>query len=150
MLRVSSIPHQFYLGDKPGTLQYQKDANEIVSAVSTFDTTFDNDCYYDYKICEHTLETIKKVIPKTSTAKKCEWKIILIMRWELEDGTVWLKSALQNKTNGKIALMTSTNKKEKLNRPINSLHPYWHIGHYRMSAPIHFWKELSNRILYSL
>ena len=67
------------------------------------------------------------------------------------DGVRWMKAALQNKITGKIALLTSTNCKEQLNRPISTLEgSEWFVGHYRMSAPIIFWKELKNRIAYSL
>ena len=72
------------------------------------------------------------------------------MKSERENGVTWLKAALQNRNTGKIALLTSTNSKEILNRPIRTLDSEWFVGHYRMSAPIVFWQELVNRITYSL
>ena len=57
---------------------------------------------------------------------------------------VYLKGAFE--MNGKIALLTSTNIKEELNRPIQTLDGTYYVGHYRMSAPFQFWKELFNRI----
>jgi hypothetical protein len=149
MLRASSIPNEYYLGDKPGTLQYKKEADDIICAVR--DSRIENQNNRGYVLCEHTLEYIKSVTPKTKTAKEGDWQVILIMKSnENDDGSTWLKCAMKNKKTGKIALMTSTNSKEKLARPIDSLENGWFIGHYRMSAPICFWKELSNRLLYSL
>jgi hypothetical protein len=34
------------------------------------------------------------------------------------------------------------------NRAIKSLNEEWFIGHYRMSAPMFFWRELQNRLKY--
>lgn len=147
MLRASSIPNEYYLGDKPGTLQYKKDANDIICAVR--DLQIENQNNRGFVLCEHTLDNINRVTPNTKTAKDGDWQVIIIMK-RVEDGTTWLKCAMKNKKTGKIALMTSTNSKEKLSRPINSLENGWFVGHYRMSAPICFWKELSNRLLYSL
>ena len=64
------------------------------------------------------------------------------------DGEIWLKAALQDRLTGNIALLTSTNKKENLKRPLKTLEPAWYVGHYRMSAPVVFWKELLNRLMY--
>jgi hypothetical protein len=70
------------------------------------------------------------------------------------DGIIWLKSALLNKNTGKVALLTSTNNKTNLERTngrsVKTLDGEWVVGHYRMSAPVAFWRELQNRLLYSI
>ena len=151
LLRLSSCENEYYLGDKPGTLQYTKDTDEIVKSVSEFEIAnlSDNQYKSGFQLCEHNLDIIRSVIPNTQTAKRGDWQILMIMKKEIDDGTVWLKVGMRNRQNGKIALMTSTNRKDLLNRPIKSLNPGWFIGHYRMSAPIYFWEELANRILFS-
>ncbi len=95
------------------------------------------------------MENLQRVTPNTKNGKK-DWKILLIMKSERENGVIWLKAALQNRKTGKIALLTSTNSKEQLNRPIKTLDSEWFVGHYRMSAPIVFWRELVNRLTYSV
>jgi hypothetical protein len=152
MLRLSSCENEYYLGDKPGTLQYTKDEDEIVKSIPyrfEIENLSDNQYNSGFQLCDHNLETIRSVIPDTQTAKRGDWQILIIMKKEIGDGTIWLKVGMRNRKNGKIALMTSTNRKDLLNRPIKSLNPGWFIGHYRMSAPIYFWTELANRIIYS-
>jgi hypothetical protein len=58
-------------------------------------------------------------------------------------GGNWIKSALYNKENGRIALMTSCDKKDLFPRAIHTKDAKWFVGHYRMSAPLYFWRELS-------
>jgi hypothetical protein len=70
-----------------------------------------------------------------------------------EDGhEIWLKAALMDMDTGKVALLTSTNAKENLerrnNRTIRTVDGTWFVGHYRMIAPMVFWRELKNRLLY--
>ena len=144
MLRLSSIPNEYYLGDKPGTLQYSKECEEILRCICVDDRET-----LGFELCEHSLENLKRLTPNTKHGKQ-DWRIILIMKSERENGVVWLKAALQNKNTGKIALLTSTNSKENLKRPIRTLDREWFVGHYRMSAPIVFWRELVNRITYTL
>ena len=143
MLRISSLSNEYYLGDKPGSLQYSKDPEEILGCLCIEDRQT-----LGFELCEHSLENLRRVIPHTQ--QKQEWKILLIMKSERENGVTWLKAALQNKRTGKIALLTSTNSKEQLNRPICTLDSKWFVGHYRMSAPIVFWRELVNRLTYSV
>lgn len=143
MLRISSLSNEYYLGDKPGSLQYSKDPEEILGCLCIEDRQT-----LGFELCEHSLENLRRVIPHTQ--QKQEWKILLIMKSERENGVTWLKAALQNKRTGKIALLTSTNSKENLNRPIKTLDSEWFVGHYRMSAPIVFWQELVNRLTYSV
>lgn len=145
MLCLSSIPNEYYLGDLPGTLQYKKEPEDLKNM-----HLIENDNTLGFVLCEHSLENLKRVIPKTQSKK--EWKIILMMKKE-QDGETWLKTALLNKETGKIALLTSTNCKENLtrrgNRAVETLDMNWFVGHYRMAAPIMFWRELQNRLIYS-
>ena len=145
MLRLSTIPNEYYLGDLPGTIQYKKDTEEIISLDCDKE---ENNC--GYILCDHTIENLRRTIPFTQRNKS--WKIILMMKKEELNGEIWIKSALFNKTTGKIALLTTTNNRKNLeknhHRPVKTMDGDWFVGHYRMSAPIYFWKELKNRLLY--
>lgn len=135
----------YYLGDLPGTIQYKKDPKNIISAV--------NELQYDdlesegYIYTSHSIENLNRMVPHTQKDKN--WKIILIMKSTTNEER-WMKAALLNKDTGKIALLTSTNKKENIisrgNRAIQSCDSNWFVGHYRMIAPILFWVELKNRL----
>lgn len=145
MVKISSIPHEYYLGDFPGTLQYSKDPQAIIDA----DLPDDEDTL-GYTLCEHSLENLQRITPHTQSRNN--WKILLMMRKENEDGEIWLKAALLNNDTGKVALLSSTNNvnniKRRGNRAIRTIDGDWFVGHYRMSAPIMFWRELKNRLLY--
>ena len=145
MVNISSIPHEYYLGDLPGNLQYSKDIKEII------DTDLPDDMETcGYVLCEHSLENLRRVTPHTQS--RTNWKIILMMRKDAEDGEIWLKAALLNRDTGKIALLTSTNDYNNIerrgNRSMRTIEGKWSVGRYRMSAPICFWRELKNRLLY--
>jgi hypothetical protein len=144
MFRISSIPHEYYLGDLPGNLQYAKPTEEVINSELEED---DNDC--GYQLCEHSIENLYRTLPLSQ--RRNEWKILLMMRAE-KNGEVWLKTALLNKKTGNIALLTSTNAKDNLvrrgNRSVRTVDGNWFVGHYRMSAPVCFWRELKNRLLY--
>ena len=145
MVNISSILNEYYLGDLPGTLQYSKDINEIIDTELPDD---DNTCGYTF--CEHSLENLQRVTPITQ--QNINWKIILMMKKENEESEIWIKCALLNKETNKIALLTATNNKNNIekrgNRSVKTLDTIWVVGHYRMSAPICFWKELKNRLIY--
>lgn len=145
MFKVSSIPHEYYLGDLPGNLQYAKSSEEIINSHLEDDA---NDC--GFQLCEHSLENLNRCLPLSQQKK--EWKILLMMRREMEGGEIWLKTALLNKRTGNIALLTSTNAENNIsrrgNRPVKTVDGNWYVGHYRMSAPVCFWRELKNRLVY--
>jgi hypothetical protein len=147
MLSNSSIQHEYYFGDLPGRLQYKKEINELINL--TIPEEIDEEC--GFKLCEHSAENLKRTIPHTQ--RNIEWKIILMMKKEV-NGIVWLKSALLNKNTGKIALISSTNDKNNLERihgrSVKTLDDEWFVGHFRMCAPVVFWRELKNRLLYSI
>lgn len=144
MFKVSSIPHEYYLGDLPGNLQYAKSAQDIINIRLEND---DNDL--GFQMCEHSHENLARCLPLSQQTK--QWKILLMMRTEREGGEIWLKVALLNKETGNVALITSTNSKDNLlkrgNRSVKTVDGNWFVGHYRMCAPICFWRELQNRLL---
>ena len=142
MLRMSSIQNEYYLGDLPGSLQYGKEPKEILECLSCENP---DECGYILCDDDEIAENFNRVIPNTRNGLYGVWKIIVLMKAE-KDNAIWLKAALLNKNTGNIALMTSTNNNSKLNRAINSLEDGWFIGHYRMSAPIIFWKTLVDKI----
>ena len=145
MFKVSSIPHEYYLGDLPGNLQYAKSSEEIINSHLEDD---END--RGFQLCEHSLENLNRCLPLSQQKK--EWKILLMMRAEREGGEICLKTALLNKQTGNIALLTSTNSENNIlrrgNRSVKTVDGSWFVGHYRMSAPVCFWRELKNRLIY--
>jgi len=145
MVKLSSVHHEYYLGDLPGNLQYSKNIQEIIDT----DLPDDEDTC-GYMLCEHSQENLQRVTPLSQ--RKTNWKILLMMRKNGTDGEVWLKAALLNKDTGKIALLTSTNNPDNIirrgSRSVKTIDETWAVGHYRMSAPICFWRELKNRLLY--
>ena len=146
MIKISSVPNEYYCGDLPGTIQYNKEREELILAGNQAETINNETCETGgYVVCEHSVENLNRVVPHTK--KNVKWKILLMFKCEKGDET-WLKAALINTETDEIALLTSTNTKENLNRPIDSLVPGWWVGHYRMSAPLCFWIELKNRLVY--
>jgi hypothetical protein len=145
MVKPSSCLNEYYLGDLPGNLQYSKSMEEIIGA-----NLPENDDTRGYVLCDHSSENLYRVLPQTQS--HINWKIILMMKSERENDETWMKAALVNKDTGKIALLTATNNKEHItrsgSRAIKTMDGTWFVGHYRMSAPICFWRELKNRLLY--
>ena len=145
MFKVSTIPHEYYLGDLPGNLQYAKSSEEIINSHLEDD---END--RGFQLCEHSLENLNRCLPLSQQKK--EWKILLMMQADREGGEICLKTALLNKQTGNIALLTSTNSENNIlrrgNRSVKTVDGSWFVGHYRMSAPVCFWRELKNRLVY--
>ena len=143
ILRSNSIENEYYFGDLPGTLQYKIDVSDIKNLEIDFSET--NTCGFTIEPFSH--ENFMRVIPNTKTGNSGTWNCILLMKKEVKGtGMIWLKAALENLKTGKIALMTSTNNKGGVNRAIKSMDPNWFVGHYRMSAPMVFWKELKYKL----
>lgn len=145
MIQASSIPNEYYFGDLPGTIQYKKEPQDLIDLQLVEDM---ND--RGFTLCDHSMENLRRIIPHTQKIEN--WKILLMMSTEVDGGEIWLKAALLNKTTGKVALLTSTNNQDNLvrreHRAIKTHDGTWFVGHYRMSAPVIFWKELKNRLLY--
>ena len=144
MIKASSVPNQYYLGDMPGTMQYKKEQQEIIDCMLVENNNDDG-----FRLCERSQENLRRVTPFAQ--RGVDWKIILMMRAEKE-GEIWLKAALLNRTTGKIALLTSTNEKRNLEskgyRSAKTVDGTWFVGQYRMAAPVIFWRELQNRLKY--
>lgn len=140
-----SVSNEFYLGDKPGTLQYNKDPNEFYHC---FEYNKD-DNVRGYILCDINEEYLmEKLSPKTKKGKQLlNWQLICVMKREDDDGTIWLKGAFLDTKENKIALMTSTNNIILVNRPINSHKEGWFIGHYRMTAPKIFWYSVAESLI---
>jgi hypothetical protein len=148
MLAETSIPHEYYFGDLPGTLQYKKTKDELAN----MDLSIVDNETRGFTLDFHTEDNYRRLLPKTKTAEANSWRIILVMKAERENGVCCVKGALENKQTGEIALMTSTNSEEYItsrgHRAIKSHDPTWFVGHYRMAAPMVFWRELANRLRY--
>jgi hypothetical protein len=148
-LRESSIPHEYYFGDLPGTLQYKKTKQEIETNLDV--SIHENNETCGFVLDFHTEENYRRLVPDTPTGNSGRWRLLLVMRKTIasgDDDIIWLKGALENIDTGDIALMTSTNSRDNLseNRVLRSHDEEWFIGHYRMSAPMVFWRELVNRV----
>lgn len=150
LIPSTTIPNEYYFGDLPGTLQYSKDPIEIMN----LDIEENNTDYIQdnngFVLTEHTPVNLRRVVPDTVLGRevKNNSRILLIMKREDPDGTIWLKVALQNKSTQQIALLTSTNNEAQLSRSLKTEDPEWFVGHYRMCAPMAFWRELRNRLVY--
>jgi hypothetical protein len=141
-LKPNSIKAEYYLADLPGTLQYKKSPAELVS-VPNLDVR-DDDAGYMQVIPEEIY--LNRLIPNTPTGRAGDWKLLLVFKREF-DGEVWIKGALLNKKTNRIALMTTTNAEENItkrnNRAIKSKQKGWFVGHYRMGAPMVFWRAVA-------
>lgn len=146
MLSQSSIQGEYFFGDLPGTLQYEKRPEDILALSLPDDSNT-----RDYVFAEHSVENKLRACIRSSSkiTNTDEWKTLLVME-RVIDGQKWHKVALQNRESGSIALMTSTNTKEYLTNDghlaAQSRDPDWWVGRFRMCAPVIFWRELQNRI----
>ena len=139
----------------PGLMQYKVSQETILSLLP--DGTKNINCIYnkDWTFGSHSQENLKKLTPNTKTGKANTWKILLIIKSEkvrdVVGGGECLKGALLNKQTNEIALMTSINEKRAAkyeNRLVGSLHKNYKICQCKMIAPLVFWDELKNRLLY--
>ena len=147
-LKPNSIKHtcggnEYYLGNLPGTLQYKKTKEELTT-ISNINLQ-DSDCGYVQVAA--TPELVKRFVPNTATGKKGDWELLVVFQSSPLSGETWMKAALRDKKTGLMALMTSTNKQENItsngNRSLDSMEAGWHIGFYRMGAPMVFWRALA-------
>jgi hypothetical protein len=137
-------PNAYYLGDLIGTLQYKKDYNTIKNMIIP-DNPNDNpkNMILEY----HTKENLNRFT--TLSQRDKNWKILLIMK-ESRDNVIIMKGALLNQDTNEIALLTTINSeqfiRDKNNRPVKTIDANWFVGHYRLLAPLIFWRELQNRL----
>ena len=92
---------------------------------------------------------IKKCLITYTKEKEFDKYTLLFAMIKIENkDTIWIKGALQNNETKNIMLMTTTNNKTKLRRPIKTFDDKYFIGHYGMCAPLIFWGKLLERIHY--
>lgn len=139
-LKPNSIPDEYYCGDLPGILQYNKDPAQLASIVIP-ETPVQGD--WQQMPCADDLRAA--LLPHTKSPS--DWKLLMVIQRTASDNSIWMKGALLNTLTGGIALMTSCNSSNAItsrgNRPIKSNDQSWYIGHYRMGAPLYFWSELA-------
>jgi len=63
MLKISSVPNEYYCGDLPGTIQYNKKREELILAGNQAETI--NNETGGYVVCEHSVENLNRVVPHT-------------------------------------------------------------------------------------
>ncbi len=142
ILKPNSIPGEYYCGDLPGNLQYNKRiaalaALEIPAGAPTLDDEWTHiPCIREYRAA---------LLPHTKNPD--DWRLIMAMKkTSLLHGT-WIKGALLHVATGAVALMTTCNSAEAIqsngNRAIGSHEEGWFVGHYRMGAPLCFWRDLA-------
>ena len=139
-LRPNSIPNEFYCGNLPGTLQYRLDAESLIR-MDTSGTMTETDLVWTRETCTDAMKGA--LLPRTQ--KPANWDLVMAMKRNIGQGVV-IKGVLVNRATRKIALMTTFDNKDTIisrgNRPIQSNREGWFVGHYRMGAPIVFWRSL--------
>lgn len=145
-LSASNTPGQYYLRNLSRTLKYSKDPRDLITA----DTIqHDNVNDFGYKLTtDHSVENLHRVLPLSQ--RNVQWEVLTMMQMQNRH-EIWLKAALLNCKTGRVALITSTNRKINLtrrkSRAVKTVDGTWFVGHYKMCAPIVFWKELQSRLL---
>lgn len=136
----------------PGKLLYNVNEQDIVGIdVASKNTT---DINYDsgYTFERHSLENLLRLTPDTASGNANDWKLILVMK-HVDGDKMCLKGALRNVSDRSIAFMTSVNAEKNENyrygnATIKSHDPDWNICHCSIQAPLVFWDELKNRLIY--
>ncbi len=141
VLRESSIKNEYYFGDLPGTLQLRKDPSELAKIEVSHLADDDK----NWNIVEKSDELFLRLLRKN---KKIDGHELLCVTQSIgTDGSIWLKGAILNKSSGLVYLMTSTNNRAMVDRPLDSHDHTYVIGHYRMCAPKIFWKHLKETLI---
>ena len=143
-LRANSIPNEYYCGDLPGTLQYDKDPAALRQLNTEMGLT-EADAEWTVEAC--TQENSERLLPHTK--RLADWRLFYVMS-RVRPTETWLKGAFINTVTGRIALITSTNRRaailERRNRAMDSHAEGWAVGRYRMGAPIVFWRGLKGAL----
>ena len=149
-MKHATAYHQF--GPLPGLIQYAVPREELCSIEIPNDPNEHN--YPDvggkqYILTEHTAKNKMRTIPITIPEQDIQNQhLILCMKHETPNGEIWLKSAYLNLENQTVSLITSTNCRYRLTRPITThAGDGWYVGQYYMCAPLAFWRELKNRLV---
>lgn len=145
-LKANSVHNEggaeYYHGDLPGTLQYKKTRAELTTIPNI--AHLDSDCGYIQIPPKSDL--MGRFVPATATGKGGDWTLLVVFQ-KTDGSEIWMKAALLNRRDGCIALMTCTNDADNIvrrgNRAIQSMEEGWYVGHYRMGAPMIFWRALA-------
>ena len=136
----------------PGTMQYKVNKDIIISLTKNKQIPQSEIDNPHWTFDRHTEENLRKLTPNTKTGLANEWKLILVIKTtNTEQGYECMKGALLNKETNEIALMSSLNKISSAvytKRMVNSMHEDYKICRCKMTAPLMFWHELKNRLLY--
>jgi len=136
----------------PGFLQYYVKKEFIINFDINSERLTNNNYKEGYELECHTKENLSRLTPYTSTGKKLngKWKILLIIK-KITGDKICLKGALINIENNDIALISSINKSVQemyQHRMMKSFDDEYKICQCKMIAPLLFWDELKNRLLY--
>jgi hypothetical protein len=96
----------------------------------------------EYKFIEISSDMKNRLITHKKEKEKDKYTLLFTITKMENNDTIWIKGALQHTETKNIMLMTSTNNKSKLTRPIKTLDETYFIGHYGMCAPLIFWNKL--------
>ena len=155
--KLSSTDNEYYqmVPVPPGLLQYRVQRDTIIGMMgSTIDSLKKTNINYkkNFDLECHTKENLLRLIPNTTVgnANRQTWRILVLIK--SDDGTnICLKGGLINNTNDEIAFITSINaaiQVEYKHRTIRSHDDDYKICQCKMIAPLLFWEELGNRLLY--
>lgn len=144
---TKTVPGEYnFKGHISHVIQYKVSKDDIAN----MDVSNQDSDDRGFKLDFHTEENKRRLTPDTKCGNATNWRLILVMRSERENGEIWLKGALENQLTGEIALITSTNTESAVpsrgTTTPRSHEPGWFIGFYGMSAPMIFWRELVNRV----
>jgi len=134
-----------------GRMQYKIHKNDIIHMDLTDIKSLCNDYSNNRTLEQHTQQNLNRLIPNTTIGRANKWKLILVIKEVNDNGGICLKGALENIITHEIALMSSLNKisaSEYTSRLCKSHDNDWKICNSKMIAPLLFWDELKNRLLY--
>ena len=158
LITKDNVSYQMRKGDvnvPPGLLQYKVKETHI-TGLSIDELKMSNLEYKrnrfrgDMSLEPHSKENLLRLTPKTKTGTQNKWKIILVMGSMDMNGKI-MKGALRNIDTREIALITTKDEissKKNNSRMIKSHDKTWNICQCKMIAPLFFWDELKNRLLY--
>ena len=111
---------------------------------------YDNNAGYYF--AEHSAENMSRLIPKTTYVDN-DQRLLLVIENKNANGTSTLKAAFMHSYTGRISLVTSSDNIAMIMRQHNKTQfahdEFWAIGKDTpMSAPVFFWRELQNRLIY--
>jgi len=140
----------------PGLIQYHVQDRTITRQnIDEIKLTCNDYTEGGWVLENHTKNNLLRLTPNTKFGQKYrdKLKLLLVIKYE-KDGYTHLKGALRNTETGEIALISSTNNLVQDEEPCThkklspSFDSDYKIYVTKMIAPLLFWDELKNRILY--